>query len=159
MYVGGYQSYDKPAKCDVTVDENGVKVEKRGLRKKVIFEENWDKIKNVSIEIPDSSGRITASRVVLTGIFALALKKKSNFLIVKLTDGEIVVKTNVPNSGITKINAQLANMVAQWGIKEETSQQPISNADELTKYAALKEKGIITEEEFLEKKKKLLETP
>lgn len=158
MYVGGYQNQTKPAQCNATIDEKGFTLEKLGFgfTKKTIIEAGWDKIKEVSIDVPDQNGRITASRVLLTGIFALALKKKQNFLVVKLTDGEVVCKTGLANGAVPTANAQLVNMVANWGAKSELVETPISAADELAKYAALTEKGVITKAEFEVKKKQLL---
>lgn len=95
--------------------------------------------------------------MLLTGVFALGLKKKEKYLVVKLIDGEVVCKAEIVGSMLPKINAQLANMVNQWAIKEEVSTTAVpSNADELAKYAALAKKGIITKDEFEAKKKQLL---
>ena len=47
-------------------------------------------------------------------------------------------------------------MVSQWDAKSELVETPVSAADELAKYAALIEKGVITKAEFEAKKKQLL---
>ena len=71
------------------------------------------------------------------------------------TTGGVIIKVAIwdrkgfRNAIFTAMNSQGAPMKV-----ESTA---ISTADEIKQFAELKEKGIITEEEFIEKKKKLLE--
>ena len=50
-----------------------------------------------------------------------------------------------------------ALLISKFIWKNNTNKNTLSNADELEKYSELRNKGIITEEEFASKKKKLLD--
>ena len=72
---------------------------------------------------------------------------------------------NVSNFGFGPIQGKHCRSVANTFInavkvkatETSVSAAPVSEADELKKYAELKDQGIITEEEFQAKKKKLLD--
>lgn len=132
------------------------------------------------------SQRVTATRLVAGGVFALAAPKSNTkgsigskfYYVLHTTSGDIELEYNI-NSGsgggsmgemnrnITKmmLNKQeaVANNIRRFVAEHATGKpvqasqaQPTSSADELERYAQLKEKGVITETEFEAKKKTLL---
>lgn len=131
-----------------------------------------------------TSQRVTATRMAAVGVFALAAPKsntkgsiQSKFSYVLHTaNGDIELETALTsgsgggsmgemNRNLTKmmINKQTANannikrFVAEHAkAKPVTHGQSSSVADELERFAELKEKGVITQAEFDAKKKSLL---
>lgn len=126
-----------------------------------------NQIKDVVIEGKDEvNRRVTVTRLLAVGIFAFALKKKNKdqeaYITLELTDGQEVILF-VDNKAPMALRAKLAKVIsavkqANVASQSQTAQSTTQNsvADELSKLAALKEKGILTEEEFAAKKKQLL---
>lgn len=175
-YLGGWSGHTKTytgmSKQIFTVDSSGIGL--RGFRQ--LFVIPWDQIVDVEIEGPEqASKRVTATRVLALGVFALAARKKSKMsvIIVRLRSGEEAVfqseKMTPP-----EVRARLAPILSQLRVTEmQHSSQvqttatathppsaavaPLSVADEIRKLAELREAGLLTEEEFLQQKSKLLQ--
>jgi hypothetical protein len=109
--------------------------------------------------------RVTVTRLLTVGIFAFALKKKNAekeaYLTIELADGQEIIFF-IENKAPMELKAKLAKVISQVkqagvaSAQMEQSTQSGSVADELTKLAALKEQGIITQADFDKAKAELL---
>lgn len=128
-----------------------------------------NKIKSVRFEDRTQiSSRFTATRMVTLGIFALAAKKKktepSFYLTIEWEERELLnsaifefptlIYANAANSHVREKIGSLPEVVTSIESHPETS--AINIPGQIEKLADLKEKGILTEEEFDIKKKELL---
>lgn len=124
-------------------------------------------IKNVVTEGKDEvNRRITVTRLLAVGIFAFALKKKEkdkeSYITLELVDGQEIIFF-IDNQAPMPLRAKLANSIS---VVKQTSKNDdelvtvhnsvASIADELTRLADLKEKGILSAAEFNAQKAKIL---
>jgi hypothetical protein len=133
-----------------------------------------------------SNQRVTATRMAAVGVFALAAPKKTKsgnvrndfFYSLHTTTGDIEIEQIINGGGGSGSFGDLSRNTAQLSINMQTakvnnikrfvaeratgkalqaSQDQVSSvADELERYAQLKDKGVITQSEFESKKKELL---
>lgn len=132
-----------------------------------------------------TSQRVTATRMAAVGVFALAAPKSNTkgsieskfYYVLHTTSGDIELENGLTsgsgggsmgemNRNITKmmINKQSANAnsIKRFVAEHATGKAPTqpsavaSSADELERYAKLKESGVISQEEFDAKKRQLL---
>jgi hypothetical protein len=162
-YLGGHPDRAKPTLATVTFNDDGMKANVN-FRDFMRFE--WDEITGVAIEGPDQvQKRVTATRLLTTGIFAFALKKKSKeaFLTVTTTRGEAIFHSEklTPHEMRAKIGWVVAKVGEPTPSSEDAtppavSAAPVSTADELKKLAELRDAGVLSDEEFDAQKAKLL---
>ena len=137
----------------------------RGFRD--IFVIPWGQITSIEIEGPDSpSSRITATRLVTLGVFALAAKKKSSSaaVVVEVDAGETAifhsdkVSAGEVRTKLLPVTTRLSRAAPATPVAEANTAlaAPISVADELMKLAQLRDQGIITKEQFEAQRAKLL---
>lgn len=93
----------------VTIDDDGV----RARIVRPFLEIPWAEIKDLAVEGPDEvEKRVTATRLLATGIFAFALKKKSKhaYLTVTTETGEVIFETEkmTPQELRAKLSPALA---------------------------------------------------
>lgn len=159
-YAGGYNDYRKAAGL-LHFYEKQVEFASPMSTHFTIL--NTD-IRDVAIEGKDEVGRrVTVTRLLAVGIFAFALKKKTKekeaYLTLELTDGQEVVFF-VEKISPMELKTQLAQVISRvkQGAKAEQTQAVTggSVADELTKLADLRDRGILTQDEFDAKKGQLL---
>lgn len=162
-YMGGYGDKRK-AKGVLTFFEKQTEFSAPLSTKFTILN---NQIKDVVIEGKDEvNRRVTVTRLLAVGIFAFALKKKNKdqeaYITLELTDGQEVIlfaDKKAPMALRAKL-AKVISVVKQANVSSQSqsirSDIQGSVADELAKLASLKEKGILTEEEFASKKKQLL---
>lgn len=162
-YMGGYGDKRK-AKGVLTFFEKQTEFSAPLSTKFTILN---SQIKDVVIEGKDEvNRRVTVTRLLAVGIFAFALKKKNKdqeaYVTLELTDGQEVILF-VDNKAPMALRAKLAKVIstvkrANVSSQSQTTQPATQSsvADELAKLASLKEQGILTEEEFVAKKKQLL---
>jgi hypothetical protein len=82
-YLGGWSSHpDTKAGSVIAIDQSGV-----GMRAlKPTFTIPWDQIVEMAVEGPETAAkRVTATRVLALGVFALAAKKKSKMAVLSVT--------------------------------------------------------------------------
>ena len=114
------------------------------------------------------SNRVTVSRMLLTGPFAFALKKKRDarelYLTVEGVDATWVLEIDPKEGGKAR---EFAARVCTAGRRNaapasDTTEAPTTPhaagdvAEQLTKLAALRDQGILTDEEFATQKARLL---
>ena len=120
----------------------------------------YEDMAGIKVESPDDvSKRVTATRLLLVGIFAFAFKKskKEAFIVMELTDGqEVIFHLNGMSQQDTR--AKLSGVIAKVksNISSTSTPNPSSVADELSKLAKLKDQGLLTDNEFTTQKNKLL---
>lgn len=91
-YLGGHPDREKPTTATVTIDDDGV----RARIVRPFLEIPWAEITGLAVEGPDEvEKRVTATRLLATGIFAFALKKKSKhaYLTVTTETGDVIFET------------------------------------------------------------------
>ena len=121
----------------------------------------WEDVSELSVEGPDTiQKRITASRLLMTGVFAFAFKKKTGeafaFIDFKNSNDPIVLR--FPKKSEPEINALFAPF------KSKISSMPSNNlgnsvlntVEQLEKLSSLFEKKLIDEAEFKASKAKIL---
>lgn len=159
-YIGGYGEYGKSS-GRLSFFQKRLEYQ-ASLNKNNSFTLDNANIVDVAIEgRHDVNRRVTVTRLLAVGIFAFALKKKSEekeaFITVVLADRQEVV-FHVKSRSPLELKSKLAAAISQvrQGIISATSMAGGSVADELSKLGELKEQGLITGEEFEAQKQKLL---
>lgn len=92
-YLGGHPGREKATTCTVTIDDDGVRA--RIIRN--FLEVPWSQVRAVEVDGPDEvRRRVTATRLLATGLFAFAIKKKARlaYLTVTTVDGEAIFETD-----------------------------------------------------------------
>lgn len=176
-YLGSHPGLPNQVKnMKITASPEGVCVYDKN---KLLKEFSWDEVidfDNKEDVKTQSAQRITVTRMATLGVFSLAAPKKSGsvsgktFDILKTTSGDL----ELYNSMAGGRSGSLSGNAAQLAIKKHENQSNafraivkrsadgsnkklvVDAADLLAKYAALKEKGILSQEEFDKKKKELL---
>jgi hypothetical protein len=178
-YHGGWTPHPQSHKNDILrIDKTGISL--RGF--KTIFTIPWEQVTDISVDGPENaSERVTAGRVAMMGVFALAAKKKTKsavILIDTLSGDQAVFETAkvLPHEIGPKLTP-LANQARRYATSRQAPvggaspsvapgaaapvgapnpAAPVSVADEIAKLADLHEKGILSDEEFAAQKSKLL---
>lgn len=107
-YLGGHPAHEKATTATVTVTDDGVSA--RVIRPFLEFP--WTEITGFDIEGPDEvERRVTATRLLTTGLFAFALKKKRKhaYLTVTTPAGEAIFETG-------KLTPQELRAKLSWAI-------------------------------------------
>ena len=158
-YIGGHPNRERQTQASsLHIGEDGVKV---GTFRKFIVEP-WSHIDQICAEGPDGLSRFTATRLLLFGPLGLALKKekKLGFVVVSGTFGEFIFKTK-------KTPQELRATLAPWqghispraGSPTAASSTDVPARDRverLRELADLRDRGVLTEEEFASEKARLL---
>ncbi len=121
-----------------------------------------------SIEVggqQQTNSRISVTRMATLGVFSLAAPKRSTVkdtsVVIGLKDGRQVF-FHTKDLSEFEVHSKLANAISHYHRLQAAQQQPESNpqpidsANQILKYAELKKRGVITEDEFQAKKKQLL---
>lgn len=149
---------EKSIPLAISLSENGIAT-KQGWKGEVIYP--WSEISELEVEGPDSiQKRITASRLIMTGVFAFAFKKKTGeaFLFISFTDERAPVVFKFPKKSEPELKAIFAPYRSKIA-GTVSAGSPISEIDsvaQLTKLGELFEKGLIDEAEFKASKAKIL---
>lgn len=130
---------------------------------------NWEKIEHVEAGSEEQlRSRVTLSRVLLTGVFALALKKEKKqkfYLTIETVDGVGLWNINASGKNNRAMQekaltfASTCNSRVKASTKTTPSSIQIEDGDifaQLEKLSGLLEKNIISKSEFESKKKDLL---
>lgn len=142
----------------VSLSDSGI-LANRGLRGEDYY--SWSEILGIEIEGPDAlQKRITATRLLMTGPFALAFKKKTGeaFAFISFKDNRAPVVFRFPKKSEPEIKAFFArykSRITPADVPTATSIETDS-VDKLTKLAELFEKGLIDDVEFKASKAKIL---
>lgn len=165
-YKGGHPLITKEGKANIEIYNSKIAIECFMTRHEIDFKN----ILNVNYETQDQmEKRITATRLLTLGVFALAFKKKKKttekFLTVDFRD-ENDIEITVVFSGSNVSNAYsiiysaLSDYKKTHPIEKMTSDNVVAQNDpyeELKKIKELLDLGIITNEEFDKKKRELLD--
>jgi len=118
----------------------------------------WDSLKGLELDGPDNvNSRITATRLLTLGVFALAAKKKTgeSYAFFTLGDGSPVV-IEFPKTSHAQLKAIFApyiSKIASEALEEKSAQSPTEQLKEL---AALLEQGLINQQDYDAAKKQIL---
>ena len=168
QYLGGWSGHTKTytgmSKKILRVDSEGVSL----AAFKTIFTIPWSVIVALEVEGPEqASQRVTVTRALAVGVFALAAKKKSKaaVLIVRTQDGEEALfqteKYTAP-----ELRTKLTPFISQLRVAQAQSPAPVEAAkpsgvdsdpvEQIRKLGELRDQGLLTPEEFEAKKTELL---
>lgn len=92
-YLGGHPAREKATTATLTIDDDGVRA--RVIRDFLTVP--WSDVAGLEVEGPEQvERRVTVTRLLATGIFAFALKKKQKvaYLTVTTPDGEAIFETD-----------------------------------------------------------------
>jgi hypothetical protein len=112
------------------------------------------------IQNVDSGNKFDLDRVFGLGIVGLLWKRHAIFTVLKYSDDDSKPQTIVLDFIHNTKYAQPLLVKKMHEVNppiEDTNQAKLSIADELSKLAKLKEQGVITEEEFTQMKRNLME--
>lgn len=163
----------------ITADESGVHIT---FKKKYSKDFKWDEVVSFKTETQaerEESRRVTATRLLAVGIFALAFQKQTgsvrgkSYHVLLTTSGEVELELMIAGGAPSSLAGSMANYSIAVNEREAKNMQRfvaehatgklpkanptgISTADELEKFAKLRDSGVITKQEFEAKKKQLL---
>ena len=158
-YLGGHPALSKQRDGQLYVDESGLKVKAKSGPSVP-----WKEIHSVAIEGPEQvERRITATRLLLTGPLALGWRRqeKTAFVVVQGEFGEFVFQINhkLPHEA----RAEFAPWTTRVNPPERESETPTAGAanriDQLRELGELRDRGILTDEEFTAEKMRILGGP
>jgi hypothetical protein len=149
---------EKSIPLAISISENGIAT-KQGWKGEVIYP--WNEISELEVEGPDSiQKRITASRLILTGVFAFAFKKKTGeaFLFISFKDDRTPVIFKFPKKSEPELKSIFAPYRSRITGTSNNSPEvvEVDSVSQLTKLGELFEKGLIDEAEFKASKAKIL---
>lgn len=166
-YKGGHPALPKEKDCNLKITNENLTISYGFTNEATI---NFENILGLHFETADQiSHRITATRILTLGVFALAFKKKKKstekYFTIDFRDNDI--ENTVVIGGK---NAQIAhsktyerytnylkrNKTLETENKTEVEQVSIDPYEEIKKAKELLDMGIISQEEFEQKKKELL---
>jgi hypothetical protein len=159
VYLGGYNDFKKSSGT-LKLFEKRIEFGSPMMSSRS-FSISREDIAELAVEGKDEvNRRVTVTRLLAIGIFAFAMKKKKedkeSYITVVLNDGQEVV-FQINDKSPLELKSKLASATSIY----KSNSKPVlasssSNADELIKLVELKEKGIITQAEFDNQKKKIL---
>ena len=121
----------------------------------------WAEVAELEVEGPDTiQKRITASRLLMTGVFAFAFKKKTGeaFVFIDFKDSKDAIVLRFPKKSEPEIKAFFAPFKSK--ISTMPSRNPdstnVDSVEQLIKLSDLFEKKLIDEAEFKASKSKIL---
>jgi Short C-terminal domain len=110
------------------------------------------------------NSRISVTRMAALGVFSLAAPKRTTtkeaFVVFELADGRNVLFQTTTSTPFD-MQRKLANAISFYNSRRTANVRPATSAtagelDQLEKLADLRDRGVITEQEFQDKKKQLL---
>jgi hypothetical protein len=122
----------------------------------------WNEIVDIQVNTSETS-RVTVGRVLAIGVFALAAKKKEQFTVIEVQT-ELATLGFITNESQSSVLDSLRPLMQ--GLKESKkvgsqaevpSQGTASIGDQLRELGALRDEGLLTDEEFERRKSRLLE--
>jgi len=149
---------DRNVRLSVSLNDAGI-LANTGFRGETTYP--WSEISEIEIEGPDAlQKRITATRLIMTGPFALAFKKKTGeaFAFISFKDNRTPVVFRFMNKSEPEIKAFFAKYKSRIIPTDAPTSANIGSdsVEKLTKLAELFEKGLIDEAEFKASKAKIL---
>ena len=164
-YKGGHPALPKEKDCTLKITNYDITIS-YGLSSAKV---DYSSITNINFETAEQiSRRITATRILTLGVFALAFKKKKKdtekYLTVEFNengiDSAILFGGKKAQEAYSKLYERYANfknrIEPQEDNKSDDNETNIDSYENLKKLKELLDMGIITQEEFDQKKKDLL---
>jgi hypothetical protein len=163
-YIGGHEAHPDGMK-DVTLRFSDEGVSVMGSFARLMVDVPWGDVRNLAVEGRDEiHRRITATRIVLTGVFALALRKKKRdkeaYVTVSTAHGDVIcfIEKSSPHEVTAKLGPYLARVRRSQAAATPAPAQAASTdlATQLRDLAKLRDEGILSPEEFEQAKSQLL---
>jgi len=118
----------------------------------------WESLKELELDGPDNvSSRITSTRLLTLGVFALAAKKKTgeSYAFFTLNDDTLIV-IEFPKTSHAQLKAIFAPYMSKISTKALDEKPIQSPAERLKEFASLLEQGLITQDDYDAAKKQIL---
>ena len=149
---------EKSIPLNVSLSDDGITT-RQGWKSEVVYP--WVNISELEVEGPDAiQKRITASRLLMTGVFAFAFKKKTGeaFVFISFKDGKEPLVLKFPKKSEPELKAIFSPYRSRitGNSSGNTQVAEIDSVEQLTKLGVLFEKGLIDEAEFKASKAKIL---
>lgn len=155
-YMGGHERYSKPTKTDIYLYNDEIEVYKE-YSHELLFSVPIKNIKRIEY---DSSEHLSLSKFILFGLPSLAMKEKTYYLIVEYISNKGIENQIIFEVGSYKSQefANKLNVLRNNSVSSNLDRQLGNNnvLESIKQLAELKEKGILTEQEFERKKSELL---
>lgn len=164
-YKGGHPKLNKEKDCAIEISDTGITI---SCGFSGIAYISFSDITGVYYETSDQiEKRITATRLLTLGVFALAFKKKKKitekFFTVDYLENGLENTVFFTGNNAQKAHSEAFNRLSKYKLNnkqdvtvEKDIKQQITPYDELKKLKELLDMDIITQEEFDKKKKELL---
>ena len=161
IYLGGYPGFEDPVTCDLVITPTEVAVEK-GAR--ILFRLPIADVHEIVVETEEEAKRrLTATRMLAVGVFALAFPKKTAGSVLITIDARTApLVFEAQRQSKPHMLRQLAPAIAivtqsGAGPRPSPAAQPASVADELRKLGELRDSGVLSDEEFEAQKRRLID--
>ncbi len=141
-----------------------------GLGDQTLLRVPYEEIAALEVSGPGEQSALTVANFLMVGLWALTLKNIKTYVRLQMPTAEFFFSCNTeePNELRMHLSGPI-DRIAQLRMSPppmppplkpgSTSTAPVSVADELTKLAALRDSGVLTEEEFSAQKARLLGQP
>lgn len=161
-YIGGHEKLTKEVEGVLYIYDEEIRLYDFSLESGALFRIPLKNIKNIT---HDLSENLSVTKAVLFGIYSLAMKKKTYFLIIEYISDNGINNEMIFDLGKVKMQNFVNELnVARNSIKPETKGEDFlmlekdrSSLNMIKGLAELKKKGILTEEEFDRKKADILD--
>ena len=122
---------------------------------------NWADLASIELDGPDNlNSRITATRLLTLGVFALAAKKKTgeSYAYITLGDGSPIV-LEFPKTSFLQLKSIFApylSKVPNQQAENQSTSNTQSASEQIKELANLLEQGLITQDDYDSAKKQIL---
>lgn len=171
-YIGGHESFSTQMNGNIGLKKTeiafyvsgktGGDEENNGWVVDTMDEKFTIPFENITNIVYDTTEKITLGRVVVIGVFAALLKKKNNYFIVEYINESGVKNTVIFDTDTRKKQDFLNEAIVLKNANAKENKSKVKNeiepniTEKIRELAKLKDEGILTEEEFNNKKKELL---
>lgn len=161
-YLGGHPDLPSPTRgCWLVVTPREVAIQHGGG---LLLRVPLDHVAGIEVETEgEATRRLTATRMLAVGVFALALPKRtpgSVLITVETGRGPLILEREraTKTEVLQQMGSALAIVTAAVRSRPTpTMPEPVGSvADELAKLAVLRDAGDLTDEEYVEQKRRLL---
>jgi len=160
-HLGGLADFKINGLYTVYANDEGITFQTGTFRKKDFRTFRWDDSEIIAGTHEEIGERITLTRLAIAGPFAVLFKKKQQKHLITVIQGDELGLFEVASNSIdlyrTKIKQTAEIRQLQKKNLKTTDAAPLGDIEKFEKLAALLDKGLVTEEEFQQKKKQILE--
>jgi hypothetical protein len=156
-YLGGYVPTSGPTPARLSFSPVGVVAESMGEYWTPWVSIDWDQVRDLQVDGPDAAQmRPSVAAVVAFGVLGLAARRREWSAIVDISTAEGELVFEVIGEAAPALRAKLEPFLRELVHPSEAAATPDGPPELLAKLADLHAAGVLTDDEFSEKKKTLL---